>query len=243
MSANTRSPVLAGWRRIPGPPRDPVKGRILRLHAALLRRFGAQRWWPGRSAYEIAAGAILTQNTAWTNAARALAAFRARRLLVPRRLIAVPGPALARHIRGAGRSRVKARRLREFTRWLLERSGGRFHGLRRAPLAALRAELLSVPGVGPETVDAILLYAANRPVVVADGYTRRVLTRHGLIAPGTGYEATRAFLEAHLPSDPALFTELHALLVAVGQAHCRSVPLCIGCPLRSDLRGRRPVPA
>ena len=253
MSASTRSATRvvttsaatarsSRWRRIPGPPRDPIKARVLRLHGSLLRRFGAQRWWPGRSAYEIAAGAVLTQNTAWTNAARAVAALRARRLLDPRRLLAVPEPELARVIRNAGPYRLKARRLRDFTRWLLARFGGRFHGVRRAPLAPLRAQLLAVPGLGPETVDAILLYAANRPVFVADAYTRRVLARHRLIAAGTGYEATRVFLEAHLPSDPALFNELHALFVAVGKTHCRSVPLCRGCPLRADLGGRSPAP-
>src|ERR1051326_1434951 len=157
MSAS-RSVTLPGWRRIPGPPRDAIKARLVRVHVALLRRFGPQRWWPGRTAYEIAAGAVLTQNTAWTNAARAIAALRARRLLDPARLLAVPEPELGRIIQSAGTYRVKARRLRHFTRWLVARYGGRFLGLRRAPLAALRAELLAVPGLGPETVGGILLY-------------------------------------------------------------------------------------
>ena len=235
--------ALPGWRRIPGPPRDAVKARLLRLHVALLRRFGPQRWWPGRSAYEIAVGAILTQNTAWTSAARAVATLRARRLLDPRRFIAMPEAQLAALIRPAGTYRLKARRLGAFTRWLLERFGGRFHGLRRAPLAPLRAELLAVPGLGPETVDAILLYAAGRPVAVADAYTRRVLARHRLIPASATYEETRAFLEAHLPSDPALLNELHALFVAVGKTFCRATPYCAECPLRADLRGRPPARA
>lgn len=218
-----------------------MKARLLRLHVALLRRFGPQRWWPGRSAYEIAVGAVLAQNTAWTNAARAVAALRAARRLDPRRLAALSEAALGALIRPAGTYRLKARRVRELTAWLLRRFGGRFHGLRRAPLAPLRAELLDVPGLGPETVDAILLYSAGRPVAVADAYTRRVLARHRLIPARAGYEDTRAFLEAHLPSDPALFNELHALIVAVGKTHCRTVPLCEGCPLRSDLRGRSPA--
>ena len=214
-----------------------MKARLLRLYVALSRRFGPQRWWPGRSAFEVSAGAILTQNTAWTNAARAIAALRAARLLDPRRLASANGTTLEATIRSAGTYRVKARRLGDFTRWLLDRFGGRFHGLRRAPLAALRAELLAVPGLGPETVDAILLYAAGRPTFVADAYTRRILARHRLIRPSTGYEPARTFLEAHLPSDPALYNELHALFVAVGKSHCRTVPLCATCPLRFDLRG------
>jgi len=233
--------VLRARRRIPGPPPDPVKARLLRLYRDLLRRFGPQGWWPGRGPFETAAGAILTQHTAWTSAARAVAALRARRLLSPRALAALPEAELAQVIRAAGTYRVKARRLRAFTAWLLTRFGGRFDGLRRAPLGALRRELLAVSGVGPETVDAILLYAAGRPVFVADAYARRILGRHRLLGRGVGYEESRAFLEAHLPSDPALFNELHALFVAVAKTHCRAaVALCATCPLRADLRGRPP---
>ncbi|PYO21083.1 MAG: hypothetical protein DMD85_15300 [Candidatus Rokuibacteriota bacterium] len=112
--------------------------------------------------------------------------------------------------------------------------------MRRAPLGPLRRELLAVPGLGPETVDAILLYAAGRPVFVADTYARRVLARHRLLPPTADYETTRAFIESHLPSDPALFNELHALLIAVGKTYCRSIPLCAECPLRPDLAGRPP---
>lgn len=232
--------MLRARRTIPGPPPDPVKARLLRLHRDLLRRFGPQHWWPGRSAYEIAVGAILTQHTAWTGAARAVAALRARGLLTPARLTALPEDELAQVIRAAGTYRLKARRLRAFTAWLIERFDGRFGALRRAPLAALRRELLGVSGLGPETVDAILLYAAHRPVFVADAYARRVLSRHRLLPPAAGYEEARAFVEAHLPSDPALFNEFHALLVAVGKTHCRAVARCGACPLDPDLRGRRP---
>jgi endonuclease-3 related protein len=237
-----QSPRSKGKASRFGPPRDPVKARLLRLYAALEGRFGPQGWWPGRTAYEIATGAILTQHTAWTNAARAVAALRERALLRPERVAALPEDGLAALIRAAGTYRLKARRLGAFTRWLLQRFGGRFAGLRRAPLDPLRRELLSVPGLGAETVDSILLYAANRPVFVADAYTRRVLVRHRLRAPGATYEEARRFVEAHLPSDPALFNELHALIVAVGKAYCRTVPCCRACPLRFDLRGRPPGP-
>ena len=242
MSASTGSarPVLRARRSIPGPPPDPVKARLLRLHRDLLRRFGPQGWWPGHGPFEVAAGAILTQHTAWTGAARAVAALRARRLLHPQRLLAVPEAELAALVRPAGTYRLKARRLRAFAGWLVARHGGRFSGLRTAPLGPLRRELLGVPGLGPETVDAILLYAAGRPVAVADAYTRRVLARHRLLHAGAGYEETRRFLEAHLPSDPALLNELHALLVAAAKAHCRRQPRCGACPLRTDLGSSRP---
>ncbi len=239
-SMRSARPALSAWRRIPGPPRDLVRARLLRLYRDLLRRFGPQGWWPGRSPFEIAAGAILTQHTAWSQAARAVAALRARRLLTPRALAAAPEGVVAEAIRPAGTYRLKTRRLRSFTAWLLARFGGRFEGMRRAPLGPVRRELLTVPGLGPETVDAILLYAAGRPVFVADAYARRVLARHRLLAPTADYETAREFVQAHLPSDPALFNELHALLVAVGKTYCRAIPLCAACPLRRDLAGRPP---
>ena len=242
MSPSMGSVVSPRRRRgIPGPPLDPVKARLIRLYQALARRFGEQHWWPGRTAYEVAAGAILVQHTAWTNAARAVAALRARGLLRPDRVGALSERALSSVIRSAGTYRVKARRLVAFTRWLRTRFGGGFEGLRRAPLRPLRRQLLGVPGLGPETVDAILLYAAGRPVFVADQYVRRVLARHRLVALRAGYDEVRAFVEAHLPSDPALFNEYHALLVAVGKAYCRTVPRCESCPLKFDLRGRPPA--
>src|SRR5262249_18785629 len=134
-------------RRIPGPPADPIKARLLRLHVVLLRRFGPQRWWPGRSSYEIATGAILTQHTAWTNAARASASLRTRRLLNARRRAPRGVEELAQVIRPAGPYRLKARRLHDFTVWLLDRFGGRWERLRREPLAPLRRDLLAVPGL------------------------------------------------------------------------------------------------
>ena len=213
--------MLPGWRRIPGPPRDPTKARLLRLYRALLVQHGPQGWWPARTSFEVAVGAILTQHTNWAGAARAVAALRARRLLTPGRLAGCDVVVLERLVRPAGTYRLKARRLLDFTGWLLRRFGGDFRRLRRAPLGPLRRELLAVRGLGPETADAILLYAAGRPVFVADTYARRVLARHRLLPRAAGYEQARAFLEAHLPSDPALFNEFHALLVAVAKAHRR----------------------
>jgi endonuclease-3 related protein len=223
-STGSGRPVLSSWRRIPGPPRDRTKARLLRLHRTLLARHGPQGWWPARTPFEVAVGAILTQHTAWPGAARAVAALRARRLLTPRRLAACDVVMLGRLVRPAGTYRLKARRLLGFTGWLLRRFDGDFRRMRRAPLGPLRRELLAVPGLGPETADAILLYAAGRPVFVADTYTRRVLARERLLRRDAGYEETRAFLEAHLPSDPALFNELHALLVAVAKTLGRGRP-------------------
>ena len=232
--------MLTAWRRIPGPPRDRVKARLLRLYRTLLAHHGPQGWWPARTPFEVAVGAILVQHTAWPGAARAIAALRAAGRLTPERLAALDAATLGALVRPAGTWRLKARRLLDFTRWLLDRFGGDFRGPRRAPLGPLRRELLRVPGLGPETADAILLYAAGRPVFVADAYARRVLSRHRFVPAAVGYEDARAFVEARLPSDPALFNELHALLVAVAKSNCRTVPICETCPLRYDLEGSRP---
>ncbi len=217
-----------------------LRRRLLRLYTALDARYGPQDWWPGRSRFEVAVGAVLTQHTAWAGVARAIGNLRAARRLAPRRLCQLPLPRLGRLIRPAGTWRLKARRLRALAVFLLERAGGRFERLRGTSLETLRAQLLAVRGLGPETADAILLYALGRPVFVADAYTRRVLSRHRMVPTDIGYEALRRYLETHLPGDPALFNELHALLVAVAKSHCRARPRCEGCPLRFDLRGRRP---
>jgi endonuclease-3 related protein len=186
-------------------------------------------------------GAILIQHTAWTGVERAIHNLRTARRLGPRRLARLALPRLGRLIRPAGTWRLKARRLRALAVFFLARAGGgRLDRLRGAPLETLRAQLLAVPGIGPETADAILLYALGRPVFVADAYTRRVLSRHRIVPADIGYEELKHVVEARLPRDPALFNELHALLVAVAKSHCRARPRCEGCPLRFDLRGRRP---
>ena len=217
-----------------------LRRRLLRLYTVLDARYGPQDWWPARSRFEVAVGAVLTQHTAWTGVARAIGNLRAARRLAPRRLSRVSLPRLGRFIRPAGTWRLKARRLRALAVFFLDRAGGRLERLRGAHLETLREELLEVRGIGPETADAILLYALDRPVFVADAYTRRVLSRHRMVPADIGYEALRRHLETNLPGDPALFNEFHALLVAVAKSHCRARPRCEGCPLRFDLRGRRP---
>ena len=138
------------------------------------------------------------------------------------------------------RLRLKGRRLRAFARHVVRRQGGHLSRLLALPLPALRAELRGIPGIGPETADAIALYAAGRPIFVVDAYTRRILARHRLAAPDADYATVQTLLMSHLPHDPALFNEFHALLVRVGKDHCRTRPRCQGCPLRYDLRGRPP---
>jgi endonuclease-3 related protein len=185
-------------------------------------------------------GAILTQGAAWTRVERALAALRQAGALRPERMRRLSRSRLEALVMPAGFFRVKARRLRAFLAHLDRRHRGRLRRLLGQPAPALRAELLAVPGIGPETADSILLYAAGRPLFVVDAYTRRILARHRAVPPDVGYEALRRHFEANLPRDPGLYNEFHALLVRVAKEHCRTRPRCAGCPLRFDLGGRPP---
>jgi len=183
------------------------------------------------------AGAVLTQNTAWTNVERALANLRAAGVLTPEGILALPAPRLAALLRPAGCFNVKARRLRALCRWL--QAGGGIGRLRRAGTAGVRRRLLAVHGIGPETADAICLYALGRPVFVIDAYARRLFGRLGLVRADVGYEILRARIETALGPDAALYNEYHALLVTHGKKVCRPRPLCAECVLAARCPARR----
>lgn len=219
------------------PPSDPP---LRRVYAALFRHFGPQHWWPGRTRFEVIVGAILTQNTAWSNVERAIRNLRGRGWLTPAALHAAPVAALAGAIRPAGYFNVKARRLRAFTDMLHRDFGGSLDRLFRLDTAALRARLLATHGIGPETADSIALYAAGRPLFVVDAYTRRMLERHGWAVSGAPYDGIRGLFERVLPRDTTLYNEYHALIVALGKHVCRPRPACDRCPLRRFLPGGRP---
>jgi endonuclease III related protein len=211
-------------------PSTTLNARVLQdIYRRLLGAFGPQHWWPGDTPLEIAVGAILTQNTAWSNVEKAITVLKSRRLLSLKRLVRLSPAALAPLIRSAGFYNVKAARLAEFLHWL-EACGG-FAGLRRIPTRALRPMLLECNGVGPETADSILLYALGRPVFVVDAYTRRILSRYGLIAGGEPYEDLRLMFESSLPRNSKVYNEYHALLVRLAKENCRSRPACDSCPL------------
>jgi endonuclease-3 related protein len=181
-------------------------------------------------------GAILTQNTTWHNAALALQRLRRAGCQSWPRLRKASLPELEACVRPAGFFRQKARTIRLFVNWLEEIHGGALYRLFSLPAAELRRQLLELYGLGPETVDAIILYAGRRPFFVADSYTRRILSRHGLFPDAADYTAAQQFLHRELSPDAALFGEFHALLVEVGKRYCkRREPLCSGCPLESYL--------
>lgn len=211
-----------------------------RYYNRLLDDLGPQGWWPARTRLEVIVGAILVQNTGWENARLALARLRRAGLLRLEPLRAVSRAELEELIRPAGFFRQKARTIKRFLGWLEGAYGGSLARLFSTPADELRQELLNLKGVGPETADAILLYAGRRPVFVADAYTRRVIVRHGLLSADAGYRAAQEFLHRHLPPDPAMFNEFHALLVEVGKRYCKSRAAdCMKCPLREFLPAGR----
>lgn len=207
----------------------PEIGRYFgRLYSAL----GPQGWWPARSRAEVVVGAILAQNTAWTNVEKALARLRRGGPLDLNALEKAATGRIARRIRPSGYYNQKAKKLKLFVRFLRERYGGSLSRMFRTPTEQLRQGLLSVSGIGPETADSILLYAGNHPVFVVDAYTRRILERHKLVGPKASYEQIRQLFESNLHHDPKMYNEYHALLVQVGKNWCkRKNPDCPNCPL------------
>ncbi len=210
---------------------------MLHLFYLLLKHFGPQHWWPAQSPFEVMVGAILTQNTAWKNVEQAIANLREAGVLDPRALFSVSSQVLEELIRPAGFYRVKAARLRSLVGYILDRYGGEVELMAREPGWLLRKEILSVHGIGEETADSILLYALDKPFFVVDTYTRRILTRQGVIKGREPYsEIQRLFMES-LPADVELYKEYHALLVELGKRYCKTRgPLCLECPLCLEVR-------
>jgi endonuclease-3 related protein len=200
------------------------------VYRRLRRVQGSPAWWRG-TRFEVCVGAILTQNTAWSNVEKALAALRARGLLSFPRLRQVPPARLAPLIRSSGTYNVKARRLARFVAFLAREYGGRVAAMSREDPGELRAKLLAVPGIGRETADSIALYAARLPLFVVDAYTRRVFSRLGLIQGNEPYDDVQRFFMDGLPRDTALFSDYHAQIVRLAQTACRARPLCGQCPL------------
>ena len=220
-----------------------ASARLEDYYAALLEHFGPQRWWPARSRFEVIAGAILTQNTAWTNVEKALGELRRRGWLTPAGMRAAPRAELEQAIRSSGYWRQKAARLAAFLEYLDRRHGGSLRRMFRQEPRRLREELLALHGIGPETADSILLYAGGLPFFVIDAYTRRIAARHRL--PGydgaerqrpPAYEALQAAFEAALGPRAEVYNEFHALIVATGKHYCgKAVARCAACPLAALL--------
>ena len=209
-----------------------MKDKLVDMYHRLHDFFGPLDWWPGESSFEIMVGAVLTQNTNWRNVEKAIANLKDAGFLSYDKMSSLPTGLLAEYIRPAGYFNVKAGRLQNLFGMIEEEFGGNPEQLLDVDTESLRQKLLEVKGVGQETADSILLYAANRPVFVVDTYTYRILLRHDLIPEDFGYEDIQQLFMDNLEPDPALFNEFHALLVSVGKDFCKkSAPRCSSCPL------------
>ena len=208
-----------------------MNDKLLDIYRILFDHYGPRERWPAETPFEVVVGAILTQNTAWKNVEKAIANLKQLGPLTPEALFRLPEETLAEAIRPSGYYRRKGKRLRNFLGMLSDRFECRLEALFDLPTETLREELLALSGIGPETADSILLYAAGRPVFVIDTYTIRILSRHELLPEETSYAEAQQWVTDHLPEDVQLFNEFHALLVNVGKDFCRPRPKCAGCPL------------
>lgn len=208
--------------------------KIFAIYDCLLDHFGRQHWWPGDTPFEIMVGAVLTQNTNWTNVSKALDALKHDALLSYEGLRSLPVEILAEKIRPCGYFNLKASRLQNLFQLIEERYGGDLDSLLNAPIEELREDLLSVKGIGPETADSILLYAAEKPSFVVDAYTYRILSRHGILAEDEAdYHEIQTIITDSLPEDTELYNEYHALIVRTGKEYCKKTnPRCETCPLQ-----------
>jgi endonuclease-3 related protein len=217
-----------------------ARQRLLRLYERAFAHFGPLHWWPGETPLEVCVGAILTQNTAWTNVEKAIANLQTARLLGVRAIHEVDDAELAAAIRPSGYYNQKAKKLKTFAAHIIQRHRGSLTRLLSQRTAAVRAELLALNGIGPETADSMILYAANQPIFVVDAYTRRILHRAGLVAADAGYDELQALFHRHLPRETQLYNEFHAQLVYLGKEFCRKrSPDCAACPARLAAPGAR----
>jgi endonuclease III related protein len=199
---------------------------------SLFAALGPQHWWPAKTKFEAIVGALLTQNTAWTNVERVITNLKLARLLSPVRIRKVPMKPLETLIRSSGYFRQKARKLKAFCEFLRVEYKGSLKRMFETPTLELREKLLGVFGIGPETADSILLYAGGHAVFVVDGYTKRILTRHGWVDEKATYDEVRWVFERQFPSDVNRLNEFHALIVETGKRWCKaSHPACDECPL------------
>lgn len=205
---------------------------LLKIYTNLFSFFGPQHWWPGDTPFEVTVGAILTQNTNWSNVEKAIGNLKRERVLNAKALHALPAEKLASLIRPAGYFNIKAKRLKSFLDFLMQHYGGSIKKMKKKNTRALRQELLHVNGIGPETADSILLYALGKPVFVIDAYTKRVLARHGIMDYDDTYDEYQTLFHRALDQDVQLFNEYHALFVMVGKDYCKPEPKCEECPLK-----------
>jgi len=208
-----------------------LRNELVDIYKRLEERFGDLHWWPADDPFEVMVGAILTQNTAWTNVEKAIAALKEHGLLIADGILQIQEAELATLIRPSGYYNLKAAKLKTFVRFFTACYSGSVEEMQKEELPVLRNKLLNVWGIGRETADSILLYACEKPAFVIDAYTRRILFRHKLISEKLGYEEIQTLFMKNLPHEVPLFKQYHALIVNAGKNFCRKTPNCRGCPL------------
>ncbi len=199
-------------------------------------KLGPQHWWPGETPFEVCVGAILTQNTNWRNVEKAINNLKARHLLNPKKLYALPPRQLAELIRPVGYFNIKTKRLRNFLKFLIDDYDGDLDRMFQERLETLREKILNVKGIGPETADSILLYAGVKPIFVVDAYTKRIFLRHEIISEEADYHEVQGYFMDHLAEDTKTYNEFHALIVNIGKNWCKTkAPDCEHCPWKAYL--------
>lgn len=201
------------------------------IYNILFESFGPQDWWPAETKFEMIVGAILTQQTTWKNVEKAIMNLKRENLIDPKKLQDIENEKLEKLIRSSGYYKQKTKKLKNFTSFLLKNYDGKLEKIFNQPIEKLREKLLSVNGIGKETADSIILYAANKPIFVIDAYTIRIFNRLG-VTKEIDYEKLRKFFEDNLEKDTRLFNEYHALIVKLGKDYCRAKPVCKSCPLK-----------
>ncbi len=214
-----------------------MKNLLMKIYLELYKAYGPRNWWPGETSFEVMVGAILTQNTSWRNVEKAIQKLKGKGVLNPQGIRDLKESELARLIKSSGYYRIKTDRLKSFINFLFQEYGGDLKRMKRERLGELRERLLGVKGVGPETADSILLYGLKKPIFVADAYTKRILSRHGLISEKASYEEVQGVFMDHLACNEKLFNEYHALLVYLGKTLCKKIPKCDACPIKSIAHG------
>jgi len=209
-----------------------MKALLMKIYDKLYKAYGPRHWWPGETPFEVMVGAILTQNTSWRNVEKAIQKLKNKGVLNAEGIHQLRKSQLAPLIRSSGYYRIKAERLKAFVDFLFENYDGNINRMGKERLKTLRAKLLKVNGIGPETADSILLYGLKKPIFVVDAYTKRVLLRHGMISESASYGEIQRLFMNHLPHNKRLFNEYHALLVHLGKTLCKKVPRCDICPIK-----------
>ncbi|HID15541.1 MAG TPA: endonuclease III domain-containing protein [Candidatus Atribacteria bacterium] len=213
---------------------NKIEKILLRYFNKMYNHFGPLNWWPGDSPFEVMVGAVLTQNTSWSNVEKAISNLKQKGYLDPYKILDLSLKELAEIVKPSGFFNVKAKRLKSLIYFFVKEYDADIRKMLKDDLFSLRKKLLSVNGIGKETADSILLYALNKPILVIDAYTKRIFSRHGIISEEMDYDDLQSFFMRHLPQDVSLYNEYHAQIVLTGKTYCRKKPLCEKCPLKDE---------